>query len=672
MRGPTPPDYDDEQQEQEQPPTGPSLRGLLGWGLIGLLTVLVVWVLVRGFYDKPEFSRDRFREILAKPDAVTQVYVKGSTVHGELHPDYLSEFGTTKFTVQLYPDELPAMIGTLTETFGSRFARKGDDKNRPSYIPDDPLFWQTLIATVPWILILVLIWVFVSRQMRAASGPGGVLSFGRSRARLAKKEHVKVTFDDVAGIPEAKEEVKEIITFLKDPQRFRRLGGRIPRGVMLVGPPGTGKTLLAKAIAGEAEVPFFSISGSDFVEMFVGVGASRVRDLFRQAKQSSPCIIFLDEIDAVGRRRGMGYTGGHDEREQTLNAILVEMDGFETNEQVILIGATNRPDVLDPALRRPGRFDREIVIPLPDLNEREQILRVHARDVKLDEEADLGAVARGTPGFSGADLAAIINEAAIRATLLDKDAVEQDDLEESRDKVRWGREKRSRLMDEDERRLSAYHEAGHTLVSLCLEPLVEPLHKVSIIPRGMAMGSTMFLPEKDRWLVKRSQCLSQMQVAFGGRITEEILFQDVSSGASDDIRQATRLARRMVCDWGMSEKLGPVRYAPREETTPWGVEMAGGHEHSDETARLIDEEVQAILREAYEKARHLLVENREALERVATSLLEQEALSAAEVRAVIADLPLKRPEEAVRAAQEAEARKADEDGSDEAGTAPEA
>ncbi len=635
MRGPTPPDPGD----NETPMPGPRLRGLLGWIIIGALAVAVVIFLTRAYTETPEFSRAQLDELMENPRAVREVYLKGHTVHGTLVEDYRDQYGTEKFVVHLPAGAVPEYYGLLYAKFGERFALTTEGK-RQSFIPEDPFFWQTLLAMLPWLFILLLIWFFVSRQMRAASGAGGVLSFGRSRARLAKKERVKVTFDDVAGIEEAKEEVKEIIEFLKNPQKFQKLGGRIPRGVILIGPPGTGKTLLAKAIAGEAEVPFFSISGSDFVEMFVGVGASRVRDLFRQAKESSPCIIFLDEIDAVGRRRGMGYTGGHDEREQTLNAILVEMDGFDSSEQVIVIGATNRPDVLDPAIKRPGRFDREITIHLPDLKEREAILRVHAEAIKLSEHADIEVLARGTPGFSGADLAAIINEAAIRATMLGKSAVEQDDLEESRDKVRWGRAKRSRALDEEDRTLAALHEAGHVLMSLLLEPNVEPLHKVSIIPRGVSLGATMFLPEKDRYTIKRRQCVGQIKVAFAGRIAEEMVLGDISSGAADDIRQATVIARRMVCDWGMSERVGPVRYAPKEESTPWGAEMVGPSEHSDATAHLIDEEIKAIVRANYAEARYLLEQNREALDRISRTLLEKEDMTADEVRAELADLEL--------------------------------
>jgi len=630
-------EFDNEPQGEEpgSRPPQPRVRGLLGWILIGGLIVLVVWALTRGFGESAERPRADLERLLAKPDAIEAIWIKGNVVHVKIAAaEYLNEFGNEEITVHLAQREVPRMTLRLTSN-EELLQRFHDPEKVHSVMPDDSFIWQTLAATLPWLLFFVVIWFFISRQMRAASGPGGVLSFGRSRARLARKEMVKVTFDDVAGIEDAKEEVQELIEFLRHPERFRAIGGRIPRGVMLVGPPGTGKTLLAKAIAGEANVPFFSISGSDFVEMFVGVGASRVRDLFRMAKESSPCIIFLDEIDAVGRKRGMGYTGGHDEREQTLNAILVEMDGFETNEQVIIVGATNRPDVLDPALRRPGRFDREVSIHLPDINEREQILQVHAKNIQMADDVNLSVVARGTPGFSGADLAAIINEAAIRATMLRKTAVEQDDLEEARDKVRWGRTKRSRALDEEERRLAAYHEAGHVLMSLVLQPHVEPLHKVSIIPRGMMLGGTMFLPEKDRHTISRKQCLGQIKVAFAGRIAEELFCNDITSGASDDIRRATHVARRMVCDWGMSDRIGPIRYAADEDQTPWGADVYGPREHSDATAHDIDEEIQKIITTQYSEARTLLDRNREALQRVAEALLEREVMNADEVKAVI-------------------------------------
>jgi len=630
-------DFDNPQQEGEPGDQRPSprMRGLLGWLLIGGLIVLVVWALSRGWGESSERPRADLERLLAKPDALEAIWIEGTVVHCKIAAsEYLNEFGREEITVHLHDREVPRMNQRLEQS--EEILPKFHNPENQSYVPDDPYFWRTFLASaLPLVLVLMIIWFFIARQMRSASGPGGVLNFGRSRARLAKKERVKVTFDDVAGIEDAKEEVQELIEFLKHPERFRAIGGRIPRGVMLVGPPGTGKTLLAKAIAGEASVPFFSISGSDFVEMFVGVGASRVRDLFRMAKESSPCIIFLDEIDAVGRKRGMGYTGGHDEREQTLNAILVEMDGFETNEQVIIIGATNRPDVLDPALRRPGRFDREVTIHLPDINERQQILEVHAKEIQMADGVDLSIVARGTPGFSGADLAAIINEAAIRATMLRKTAVEQDDLEEARDKVRWGRTKRSRAMDEEERRLAAYHEAGHVLMSLVLQPHVEPLHKVSIIPRGMMLGGTMFLPEKDRHTISRKQCLGQIKVAFAGRIAEELFCDDITSGASDDIRRATEIARRMVCDWGMSDRIGPIRYAASEDQTPWGADVYGPREHSDATAHDIDEEIQRIISAQYSDARTLLERNHDSLLRVAEALLEHEVMSAEEVNEVI-------------------------------------
>jgi len=629
------PERDDLREDSEGRPPTPPLRSLVGWALVILLSVLAVWLLVNVVSGPKEFSRAQLQDILGQPASLKNVWVEGQILHGILKEEYKNQYGATQFTVALSPEEV-AKYNARLEGDAELVKVFHRPKDNHSWLPDDSLAWQTLIYSLPWVMILILILYFVSRQMRAASGPGGVLSFGRSRAKLAKKERVKVTFDDVAGIEEAKDEVKEIVEFLRNPQRFQRLGGRIPRGVMLVGPPGTGKTLLAKAIAGEANVPFFSISGSDFVEMFVGVGASRVRDLFRMAKESSPCIIFLDEIDAVGRKRGsVGYSGGHDEREQTLNAILVEMDGFDTNEQVIVIGSTNRPDVLDPALRRPGRFDREIQVHLPDVREREEILKVHANRVKMDPATDFAMLARGTPGFSGADLAALINEAAIQATLLEKSAVEQSDLEEARDKVRWGRAKRSRALDEAERRNTAYHEAGHALLSILLTPDVEPLHKVSVIPRGMALGMTMILPEKDRYTLYRRQVIGQIKMNFGGRIAEELFLGDVSSGAAEDIRQATYLARRMVCDWGMSERLGPIRYAPPEEAAPWGGEMMGPKEHSDATAHDIDEEVQAIIQRCFAEAKALLEQNRNKIQALAEALLKREVLTADEVRQVM-------------------------------------
>jgi cell division protease FtsH len=504
------------------------------------------------------------------------------------------------------------------------------------------LFQQALPYVIMYGGLFLLLWFVLFRKLGQAGGGAGFLgNFGRSRHKVTSKEHTNITFADVAGIDEAKDEVKEIVEFLKNPKRFQRLGGRIPRGVLLVGEPGCGKTLLAKAIAGEADVPFLSISGSDFVEMFVGVGASRVRDLFRQAKESSPCIIFLDEIDAVGRRRGAGFNGGgHDEREQTLNAILVEMDGFETNDQVIVISATNRVDVLDPALTRPGRFDRQVHVPLPDIKGRMEILRIYADKVKMSPDIDLHRLARGTPMFSGADLAALINEAAIAATMANKDSIEQADLEEARDKVRWGRARRSHVIDEREKEMTAYHEAGHALVQVML-PEADPLHKVSIIPRGPMGGGTFSLPEKDRYLYTRKWCEAAIRIAVSGRISEEMFCHDVDSGAASDINQATEIARHMIMEWGMSDKLGFVRYSPN----PMRQSMLdiGGKEYSEKTAETIDGEVKVILDQAYAEAHRIIEENRQQIEGLAQALLKYETLDATEVRKIIAGEPLNKP-----------------------------
>jgi cell division protease FtsH len=492
-----------------------------------------------------------------------------------------------------------------------------------------------VIPLLPWIILIGLFWFFFIRQMRNPGGPSGVLSFGKSRAKMHIKEHTNVTFEDVAGIEEAKEEVGEIIAFLKNPMRFQRLGGRVPKGVLLVGAPGTGKTLLAKAISGEADVPFFSISGSDFVEMFVGVGASRVRDLFKQARENSPCIIFLDEIDAVGRKRGAGLGGGHDEREQTLNAILVEMDGFDTDEGIIILASTNRPDILDPALLRPGRFDRQVVVDMPDLKGREAILRVHARSVKLAPDVDLSIIARGTPSFSGADLAAVMNEGALRATMKDKEFVELDDLEEARDKVRWGRQKRSRVLELEDRRITAYHEAGHALVAQ-YEDDAEPLHKVTIIPRGMALGATMQLPERDRYHMQKSRLLAMITVLFGGRVAEEMFCEDITSGAQNDIERATEISRRMVTEWGMSERIGPIHYREGEEHVFLGHDVTKQRYHSEKTAVEIDDEVRRILEECHERARRVLDGHRSEMEALAEALIRYEVLTGDEVDAVLA------------------------------------
>ena len=503
-----------------------------------------------------------------------------------------------------------------------------------------------LIMLMQWVLpLLILVGIFYflfARNLRSGAG-GMLMSFGRSRHRLQAKDRVKVTFEDVAGVDEAKEEVAEIIEFLKNPKKFQRLGGRIPRGVLLVGPPGCGKTLLAKAIAGQADVPFFSISGSDFVEMFVGVGASRVRDLFRQAKENSPCIIFLDEVDAIGRKRGAGFVGGgHDEREQTLNAILVEMDGFDTNDQVIVIAATNRGDILDHALTRPGRFDRQIFVPLPDLKGRVDILKVHAKKVKLGPNANLERLARGTPMFTGADLAAIINEAALMATMADKDYVETDDLEEARDKVRWGRARKSRVIDHKEKEITAYHEAGHTLVQSLLKE-ADPLHKVSIIPRGPMGGATFALPEKDRTIFTKRYCMALLQVCFSGRIAEEMFCDDISSGAQSDIQQATKIAKQMILTWGMSDQLGLISYGPDSGLKDMMYVIPGEKEYSERTAEAIDSEVKKITSEAYKKAKELIEANKDKLEQIAKALLRYETLDAKDVEIIIEGGELDKP-----------------------------
>ncbi len=500
------------------------------------------------------------------------------------------------------------------------------------YVSDSNVLLSTVLAFLPIALFILIIYFFFRQQLRMAGK--GALNFGKSKARMLSRERNKITFKDVAGVEEAKDEVQELVEFLKDPKKFQKLGGRIPKGVLLVGPPGTGKTLLARAIAGEADVPFFSISGSDFVEMFVGVGASRVRDMFEQGKKSAPCIIFIDEIDAVGRHRGHGLGGGHDEREQTLNALLVEMDGFDTQEGVIIIAATNRPDVLDPALLRPGRFDRQITVNLPDVKGREEILRVHAKRVKMAEDVDLGVVARGTPGYSGAELANVINEAALMAARRGKKAISQHDLEEARDKVRWGRERRSLAMSDKEKELTAYHEAGHALLCEVVDHM-DPLHKVTIIPRGPALGLTMYLPESDKYTNHKNELLDRLVVIMGGRVAEEIVFGDVTNGASSDIRHATSIARRMVCEWGMSEKMGMVEYGQHEDYVFLGRDLNKSRDYSEATAQEIDKEVRRLCDEAYARATDLLTKYRDKLEAIAKALLEYETLDGPQIRDLI-------------------------------------
>ncbi len=502
-----------------------------------------------------------------------------------------------------------------------------------------PAWANMLISWAPF-LLLIGFWVFFMRQMQ--SGGNKALSFGKSKAKLLASQQKKVTFKDVAGVDEAKEELQEIIEFLREPQKFQKLGGRIPKGVLLMGPPGTGKTLLARAIAGEANVPFFSISGSDFVEMFVGVGASRVRDLFEQGKKNAPCIIFIDEIDAVGRHRGAGLGGGHDEREQTLNQLLVEMDGFESNDGVILIAATNRPDVLDPALLRPGRFDRRVVVSRPDVRGREGILQVHTRKIPLAEDVDVTTLAKATPGFSGADLANLVNEAALLAARHSQKFVHMSDFESSKDKVLMGAERRSMIITDEEKKVTAYHEGGHALLAALL-PHTDPLHKVTIIPRGMALGVTQQLPTEEKHNYTKEQLESRIAVCMGGRIAEDMIFGEISTGAANDIEQATEMARKMVCEWGMSEALGPLTYGKKEEAIFLGKEFNRHQDYSEATALKIDAEIKRIVSAQYERAQRTLTDNREMLDRVAEALLEYEVLDAEQLKALVEGRPIRVP-----------------------------
>ena len=518
--------------------------------------------------------------------------------------------------------------------------RLSDAGLQVSIKPDSFMLGSLLLNFLPIGIFLFVLYIFFRQQLRSAGK--GALSFGKSKARMLARDKNKITFKDVAGVEEAKDEVEELVDFLKDPKKFQKLGGRIPKGVLLVGPPGTGKTLLARAIAGEADVPFFTISGSDFVEMFVGVGASRVRDMFEQGKKAAPCIIFIDEIDAVGRHRGHGLGGGHDEREQTLNALLVEMDGFDTQEGVIIIAATNRPDVLDPALLRPGRFDRQITVGLPDVKGREQILRVHCKKVKIEGDVDLAVIARGTPGYSGAELANVINEAALLAARKGMKAITLAELEEARDKVRWGKERRSLALSMKEKENTAYHEAGHALLlELCEN--TEPLHKVTIIPRGPSLGSTMWLPVEDKYTARKKELLDDLVVTMGGRVAEEIIFGDVTSGARGDIRQVTGIARKMVCEWGMSEKMGMVEYGEHEDYVFLGRDISRSREYSEATAQEIDREVRKLCDDAYARATELLIANRDKLEAIAKALLEYETLDGAQIRDIISTGKMQNP-----------------------------
>jgi cell division protease FtsH len=597
-------------------------KNLALWVIIGLLLIALFNLFQSPSTRGPQTSL-AFSDFLAEVQAgrVADVVIQGNSISGHFADGRL--FST-------YAPNDPSLVDRLTGA-GVRIAAVPQDDNMPSLV-------GVLVSWFP-MLLLIGVWIFFMRQMQA--GGGKAMGFGKSRARLLTEKHGRVTFADVAGIDEAKEELQEIVEFLKNPQKFQAVGGRIPKGCLLVGPPGTGKTLLARAIAGEANVPFFTISGSDFVEMFVGVGASRVRDMFEQAKKHAPCIVFIDEIDAVGRHRGAGLGGGNDEREQTLNQLLVEMDGFESNEGVILIAATNRPDVLDPALLRPGRFDRQVVVPNPDVLGREQILNVHIKKIRVAPDVDTKVIARGTPGFSGADLANIVNEAALLAARQGKRAVTMADFEAAKDKVMMGVERRSMVMTEEEKRLTAYHEAGHAVVAY-FTPASDPIHKATIIPRGRALGMVVRLPEGDRISVSREKLMADIAVAMGGRVAEELIFgpEKVTAGAASDIQQATKIARHMVTQWGMSEKLGPVGYAENQQEVFLGHQITQIKNVSEATAQQIDAEIRRFVEEGYARARQILTEKLDLLHALARALLEHETLTGEEVAAVMRGEPV--------------------------------
>ncbi len=613
-----PPKKDNRKKPPQVKPAMP-MRGFAVWFLMMALVLMAVQM-----FNKPENAarldyNPAFTQMVQGGRITSCEIVRESSgtdyVTGELTDINEEGGGLKKFRV-----DVPS-VEAVTELL---LANDVQFKVRPISV-----FWQAFWNIAPFIIIFMIIYFFFFRQMKMAGGRA--MSFGKSRAKLMKKDDDnKITFADVAGVEEAKEELQEVVEFLKDPKQFQRLGGKMPKGVLLAGAPGTGKTLIAKAVAGEADVPFFNISGSDFVEMFVGVGASRVRDMFEQGRKNAPCIIFVDEIDAVGRSRFSGIGGGHDEREQTLNALLVEMDGFETEEGIILIAATNRPDVLDPALMRPGRFDRQVFIDLPNLKGREEILKIHVKRVTLSEEVDLTKVARGTPGFSGADIMNLVNEAALLAARRGAKAVEQPDFEEARDKVSWGRERRSHMLDDEEKKLTAYHEAGHAIVIAKTEQ-TEPLHKVTIIPRGRALGATMQLPEKDRYTQGRKRLMGMLIGMMGGRVAEELIFNDVTTGAQNDIERATRIARAMVCEFGMSETLGPRNYGSNQELMFLGREINRTENHSEETAKKIDEEIDKILTKAHDTARAILKEYRDKLELIAEVLIKYETIDGDQV-----------------------------------------
>ena len=594
-------------------------RSLFIWLFIGIVIILLF-----NLFSAPKKTGDEiiFSEFMTKLDAgeVEEVIIKDSNITGQF-----KDGKRFKTYAPAYPD-----LVKVLRSQNVRITVKPSEQN--------PWYWNLFFSWGP-VILLAAIWIFFMRQMQ--TGGNRALSFGKAKARLASEKSVKITFSDVAGIEEAKAEVQEIIDFLKAPQKFQKLGGKIPKGVLLVGAPGTGKTLLARAIAGEAGVPFFSISGSDFVELFVGVGASRVRDLFEQAKKSAPCIIFIDELDAVGRHRGAGLGGGHDEREQTLNQLLVEMDGFEINQGVIILAATNRPDVLDPALLRPGRFDRQIVVPRPDVKGRLEILKVHTRNIPLDEKVNLEQIARGTPGFSGADLANLVNEAALLAARKSKSNVERSDFEAAKDKVLMGVERKSMIISETEKNNTAYHEAGHALVAK-LTPGTDPIHKVSIIPRGMALGITQQLPIDDRYTYSKEYLLKALSILLGGRAAEEIALHHTTTGAGNDLERATDLARKMVTEWGMSEKLGPLTFGKKDEHIFLGKELSRHKDYSEKTAIDIDEEIKRIVLEAYSISKKILAEHYDLLDALAKALLEKETLDGEEIDALIRETESKR------------------------------
>jgi len=593
-----------------------TVKTVLFWLLIGV-SALLLWEVVKGARDGQKDKEINVTQFISDIDqnSVQEFTVNGMEVRGKLRDG--SAFHTTAPSNYFTP-ELLKSLQSKGVVMNFRDVNSGN-------------LSLTLLGTWAPLILLGALWFFMIRQMQ--TGGNKALSFGKSRARLLSMQQKKVTFKDVAGVEEAKEELREIIEFLREAQKFQKLGGRIPKGVLLVGPPGTGKTLLARAVAGEANVPFFSISGSDFVEMFVGVGASRVRDLFEQGKKNAPCIIFIDEIDAVGRHRGAGLGGGHDEREQTLNQLLVEMDGFESNEGVILMAATNRPDVLDPALLRPGRFDRRVVVSRPDVRGREEILRVHTRKIPLAEDVDLSVLARGTPGFSGADLANMVNEAALAAARQNRKAVLQYDFELAKDKVLMGVERKSLLLTDEEKKNTAYHEAGHALVAAKM-PHSDPLHKVTIIPRGMALGVTMQLPTDDRHNYYKNYLDTQIAILMGGRIAEEMFLNVMSTGAGNDIERATDMARKMVCEWGMSD-LGPLTFGKKEEQIFLGREIAQHRDYSEDTAIKIDQEVRKLVNNGYTTARQILSDNRDTLEKMARALIEREVLDANEIKLLV-------------------------------------